>query len=96
MEVILGRHAREEFLEAIGWYSERSRTSAMGFLAAYQEARERISSHPDRWPELEPGVRRVLLRRYPYSLLYVIEDDHVLILAVMHQRRDPGYWHDRR
>jgi plasmid stabilization system protein ParE len=50
------------------------------------------ASNPDRWAEIEPGIRRVLLRGYPYALLYSLEDKRVLILAVKHHRRHPDYW----
>lgn len=40
-------------------------------------------------------VRRVVLKRFPYKLLYSVETDHLYVIAVAHQHRKPGYWHDR-
>jgi len=48
------------------------------------------------WPENKPGIRARVLRRYPYTLLYRVQDDEVLLVAVAHQKRRPGYWHERR
>lgn len=45
--------------------------------------------------ELRPGVRRRILRRFPYSILYTLDNDVVLVIAVAHQRRRPGYWRRR-
>lgn len=46
--------------------------------------------------EVEPGVRRAVLRRFPYSLIYAVEPDEVLILTVSHHRRRAGHWRQRK
>ena len=91
----LSSRARLELLEATEWYASRSAKVARGFLAEYRRTRSRITTHPRRWPVLEGQVRSLAFRRYPYSLLYIIEDDHVLVLALKHHRRAPGYWKDQ-
>ncbi|MEM7152687.1 MAG: type II toxin-antitoxin system RelE/ParE family toxin [Myxococcota bacterium] len=93
--VALTPEARDELRRATSWYAERSPTAAALFVEAYKLARSRISELPTAWPELEPGIRRVSFRRFPYGLLYTIEPDHILVLAVMHQKRQPGYWRGR-
>jgi hypothetical protein len=55
----------------------------------------KIRASPERWRILEGNVRRCLTRVFPYAVLYSIETDYVLIIAVMHCRREPGYWRDR-
>jgi len=96
VRVILGTEARAEFLEAVAWYKQRSRSSAAGFLADFKETRTRLGRNPQRWPEVQPGRRRILFRKYPYALVYSIETTVVFVIAVMHQKREPGYWQDRR
>jgi plasmid stabilization system protein ParE len=54
-----------------------------------------IADAPERWPEIEPGLRRVLFKGFPFSVLYEVEGDCVTIIAVAHQRRRPGYWRNR-
>lgn len=44
---------------------------------------------------MRPNVRRRLLRRFPYSILYTVDRDEVVILALAHQKRRPAYWHSR-
>lgn len=95
MRVLLTPEARDELREATEWYAERSPSAAAGFVEAYKHARARISELPATWPEIEPGIRRVLLRRFPYALLYALDGDHALVLAVMHHSRRPGYWRGR-
>ena len=55
----------------------------------------RVVVTPDRWRILEEDVRRCLVRVFPYAVLYTIETDYILILAVMHGKREPGYWRHR-
>ncbi|WP_143854013.1 type II toxin-antitoxin system RelE/ParE family toxin [Nostoc sp. 'Peltigera membranacea cyanobiont' 210A] len=50
---------------------------------------------PTRWAVVDEDIRRCLTRKFPYGILYTIEEDRVLILAVMHCSREPGYWKER-
>lgn len=95
MRIVLNAEARLELREATRWYSARSVIVARRFTDAYRHAKGLISNAPRQWPEIEPGVRRVLLRGFPYSLIYELWDERVVILAVKHDKRQPGYWHDR-
>jgi len=61
-------------------------------LAAVQH----ILSFPTAWPELDTGIRRCQLQRFPYGIIYATEQDAILIIAIMHLHRRPGYWHTRR
>ena len=54
-----------------------------------------ICEAPERWRFLEEDVRRCRTRVFPYAVLYTIERDYVLIIAVMHGHRKPGYWRER-
>jgi plasmid stabilization system protein ParE len=51
-----------------------------------------LSTQPETWPEIEDGIRKRPLRRFPYSLLYRTDKEEIVIIAVMHQRRHPSYW----
>jgi plasmid stabilization system protein ParE len=62
------------------------------FLAEVKRVARLIGEQPFAWTEIEPGVRRAVLRRFPYSIIYTLDPDEVLILAVAHQRRRAGYW----
>lgn len=56
---------------------------------------ENILGFPKAWPIIENEIRRCQTQRFPYGLVYAKEGDEVIILAVMHLRRDPDYWKDR-
>jgi hypothetical protein len=54
-----------------------------------------VADYPFMWPEVDVEVRRCLVHRFPYGVLYSIEPDGIFILAVMHLNRDPDYWKHR-
>jgi toxin ParE1/3/4 len=95
MRVTLTAEATAELEEATTWYAERSWVASQHFVEAFLHATRSIANNPKRWPEIEAGVRRALLRKYPYSLIFVIHDEEAFVLSVMHQSREPGYWRDR-
>lgn len=65
------------------------------FIVSVEAAIESICQAPERWPTLEQDIRRRLTRVFPYAILFTIEEDYVLIVAVMHCHRRPGYWRTR-
>ncbi len=87
--------ALAEYSEAALFYSERQLGLEVRFVAAVEEAIDRILDAPDQWPLLQENVHRCLTHVFPYGILYSIEQDYILILAVMHCSREPGYWHHR-
>jgi len=87
--------ALEEYEAAALWYAERDPELAERFVHSVEEAIGRILEAPDRWRIIDQDVRRCLTRVFPYGILYTIEADFVLILAVMHCSRKPGYWKGR-
>lgn len=51
--------------------------------------------HPQAWTMVETNIHRILVRRFPYGLLYSIDKDDIYIIAVMHLNRIPDYWKNR-
>lgn len=88
--------AAAEAEAAFDWYAESSPGAARGFLHDLEAAISRVLEAPDRWPETLGGRRRYLLQRYPFLLIYRVDQhDNVEIVAVAHAKRRPGYWRDR-
>jgi hypothetical protein len=65
------------------------------FFLEVQETIGNILAHPHAWTALGGDVRRCLTNRFPYGVIYCVEDYGVLVLAVMHLKRRPGYWRQR-
>ena len=82
-------------LESARFYEERSEGLGGDFLAAVEETTDRIEQLPDAAPIERTGVRKRLVFGFPFTILYERQKDRILIAAVMHQHRKPGYWKDR-
>ena len=87
--------ALEEYREAALYYAERDPALALKFLDAVEDAIRRILESPERYRILDEDVRRCLTHVFPYAVLFTIEPESILIVAVMHCSREPGYWKRR-
>ncbi|GAB6274755.1 MAG: hypothetical protein STSR0004_16200 [Peptococcaceae bacterium] len=87
--------AHVEFKEATLHYSEKSRSLGSAFYSEVEYAIERIVENPLLYRVIDEDVRRCLTKRFPYAILYSIEDHYILILAIMHYSREPSYWKHR-
>jgi len=93
MEVRFHRLAAQEYRDARDRYRRCRPGLGIDFKAEVERNVERIAANPARWLLFREPYRRVRLRRFPYAIYYHIEDpDHILILAVAHHKRRPGYW----
>ena len=87
--------AEQEYLTALGWYRERSLIAAVNFESAFAQAIGRIQEAPQRWPVYVGDFRKYTLRQYPFSIVYQEFPEQVVVFAVAHGHREPGYWLDR-
>ena len=87
--------ALEEYDQAGHYYARRQPGLDLRFIVSVEETIERITDDPYRWRPFDEDVRRCLTRVFPYAILYTIEPDYVLIIAVAHCSREPGYWKHR-
>jgi plasmid stabilization system protein ParE len=94
-EVTLHAGAEADYEEALAWYLDRSPQAADRFEAAVGEAIDAIAAHPTLFPRCDARHRYILLRRYPFSLVYRDDGDAVRVIAIAHSKRRRGYWSDR-
>jgi toxin ParE1/3/4 len=87
--------ALEEYNEAGFYYARKETGLDLRFVVAVENAIERILEDPLRYRPFDEDVRRCLTRVFPYAILYTIEESYVLIVAVAHLSREPGYWKPR-
>ena len=95
MRVIFVEPAREEFLEAVEFYEEQISGLGADLLAEVEERIETLKAAPDLGAPYVEETRRTLLHRFPYSIIYLVDTDGLVILALAHQRRKPDYWKSR-
>lgn len=87
--------AEEEMTEASLLYEAAAAGLGDDFLTDVQFAIDSLCEHPHLGRKVAGGLRRMLLHRFPFSLIYSVEADAILIIAVAHYGRSPGYWKKR-
>jgi plasmid stabilization system protein ParE len=94
--LLITPEAEADLAEAKAWYDGQREGLGEQLLLCVEEALDRIRRMPEAAAEVYPGVRRVVIRRFPYGVYYRIDPDQVAVLAVYHSRRDPRGWQARR
>ncbi|MBL7037987.1 MAG: type II toxin-antitoxin system RelE/ParE family toxin [Pirellulaceae bacterium] len=87
--------ADEELHKVYEYYEARRQGLGRRFGEAFDEALARVLERPFAWGLLEPPYRLHRLKRFPYGILYEPREEEVVIVAVMHLHRRPGYWKHR-
>lgn len=93
--IIFLPEAEEEMNEAARYYDSQASGLGTDYLSEVERAVETIAESPMTWPKIEGDLRRRLVRRFPFGILYFIEIEEIVIVAVAHLRRRPGYWKKR-
>ena len=88
--------AEQEMIEAARYYELQAPGLGEDFLDKVEAAAQDIATNPEQWPVMRSDIRRRLIHRFPYALLYRVDPDEVVVPATMHLRRHPEYWLDRR
>ena len=84
--------AQQELDDAVAWYNKEGPGLGQDFLDELDRAVRRAVAFPFSCPEIDPGVRRCLLARFPYGLIYGIDQETIVVVAVAHLHREPRYW----
>jgi plasmid stabilization system protein ParE len=88
--------ARAELLAAREWYAAQSPGLDLEFARAVEAALAAVARYPEAYPAVDGDIRRAIVRRFPYQLLYYRRGDQLILLACYHHRRDPAAWRLRR
>lgn len=95
IEVRWHEAAEAELLEALGFLELRAKGLGRRLLGEVRRTAAHIGEFPLLGPEIRPGVRKLAIRTFRYSLVYAVDDQGVLILALAHGSRRPNYWSGR-
>jgi hypothetical protein len=82
--------------QAADEYDEAKPDLGDEFLSDVERSMKLIINGPHRWPPVGPRHHRVILHRFPYSIIYRFNETEVIVVAIAHNRRRPGYWAARR
>lgn len=95
MHVEIHPNAELELFEAAVHYESERAGLGIDSLDVIDKAKWRICEAPYAWPETVKGTRKFVVQEFPYVLQYRVQGTVILIVAVSHQKRRPGYWKDR-
>ena len=87
--------AQQELDEAVEYYNAESSGLGERFLLEALNVFERIKQFPQAWHPYTENTRRCQTRRFPYGIIYQVLESEILIVAIAHMHRQPGYWQDR-
>jgi plasmid stabilization system protein ParE len=87
--------AELEIADAVDYYERQQHGLGLAFLDELDHGYRTILEAPERWPRQSPRVRQYRLGRFPYGIIYEVRETLVLIVAVKHASRHPGYWRRR-
>ena len=88
--------ALAEMQEGAAFYRERAGVELQtSFVSEYQRVANLVLANPGIGKAVDSGLRRFLMNRFPYTVIYRAKADQLLVVAVAHQNRSPGYWLDR-
>jgi plasmid stabilization system protein ParE len=93
--VILRPEAEAELAEAVDWYESRGKGLGADFMRAVEAALASIERNPEQHQIVKGKVRRAVLRRFPYGLIYLASQYEITVVACFHGRRDPRRWIER-
>ena len=85
-----------KYSEVVQYYAQHRTAIAQAFIDAVENTIHRICESPTTWQIIDKDVRRCITRKFPYGILYTVEEDEILILAIMDCSHEPNYWKNRK
>lgn len=95
MKIKIAKIAQQEFNDAKGFYEIEQAGLGMRFEKEIKNAILRIKQFPYAWPIERNEIRHYLVHKFPYKILYSIQENNIVLLAFAHLHRKPAYWIDR-
>jgi len=88
----LRAQARDEFLEAVDWYLNRSVGTAERFIDGVEAALSSVQENPLKYQVFHRRVRRAFVRDFPYGVFFRVSDETILVIAIAHLARNSKTW----
>lgn len=95
LPLIITPEAEEDLADARSWYERKREGLGERFILCVEAALNHIHRAPLGATEVQPGIRRVVVRQFPYGVFYRVDPDQIAVLAVYHSKRDPRGWQTR-
>jgi plasmid stabilization system protein ParE len=94
-ELIIRPEARADLLDAFHWYQEQREGLGFDFKLCVDDALSSIERHPLTNKVVFEDIRRAIIKRFPFGIFYVVANNRIAVIAVIHARRDPAKWKSR-
>ncbi len=95
MNFVFHPSAREELNKAVDYYQDSAKDLGYDFLEEVYAAIKRIQAYPEAWSPFSSRTRRCLIHRFPYTVVYLLKNNEILIIAIAHSHQKPNYWQKR-
>ena len=95
MNIILIPPADKELSEAIDYYNDQLAGLGEQFYTCFLDTVGYISQTPEVWKKIGANTRRINIKRFPYLILYMLDEKDILITCIAHQHRNPTYYMER-
>jgi plasmid stabilization system protein ParE len=96
MKVLIGPEAEEDIFASYRWYQGCEVGLGEEFLRAIDACIALIQRNPLSYSIVRKNIRRALIRRFPHSIFYIVDEDTIVVLACFHVRQDPKKLKDRK
>jgi plasmid stabilization system protein ParE len=95
IDIIIQPDAVNDILEAAKWYDNNLKGLGESFLGSVDSAIYSVQQNPEAYPKVYKELRRILLKKFPFGIFYLIEENNIVIVAVFHASRNPKQWKGR-
>jgi plasmid stabilization system protein ParE len=95
IDIIIQPDAASDILEAAKWYDNNLKGLGGSFLDSVDSAINSVQQNPDAYPKVYKELRRILLKKFPFGIFYLVEENKIVIVAVFHASRNPKQWKGR-
>ena len=94
-DIIIQPDAANDILEAAKWYDNNLKGLGESFLESVDSAINSVQKNPEAYPKVYKELRRILLKKFPFGIFYLAEEDKIVIVAIFHASRNPKQWKGR-
>lgn len=91
-ELLVRPEAESDISEAYDWYENQRTGLGSEFVLCTEATLESIQRNPNLYPIVHKNIHRALIRRFPFGIFYIVEENEIIVLSVFHARRDPKWW----
>ena len=93
--LVVRKEAKQDLREAVDWYERQREGLGQSFLDSVEEVLERILRHPTLYACFYRNVRIATVKKFPYLVCYILKENDISVIAVIHGHRDPSTWQSR-